>query len=302
MISYGTDVTSTSDFPYYAFSMYNGTSMCGATLIHDDILLTSAQCQTMFTNGVNIGGIDILGSKAEQFHVLFTFPHPYYHSEYLENDIMLVKLDRASTAPKAVLNFDSTIPDTDDMSNIIGFGLLESSTGYPGRLQRGIVRVLNNDTCNNNNYYYYYGFNISNQFCSEHFGNSISAACFGDEGGPIINSAGVQIGIISRTGCRNQQYIYSYYDYYDTPIYTRVSAYKDFILQGICDFTSYPSWDCDSSTAMQPPFSSKSSPFADTSNPSVTKTSGTSISDTIFYAISIGIVVIFVIFVLIRMR
>jgi len=57
----GTPVADGSIYPFYVDS--NAPTLCGATLIHEDILLTAAHCLGGFLNGASIGGVSSLSMR-----------------------------------------------------------------------------------------------------------------------------------------------------------------------------------------------------------------------------------------------
>jgi hypothetical protein len=63
-------------FPFYAKSLPE--TLCGATLIWEDILLTAAHCEGAFLNGVAIGGTRLDDSDATVLPVDSELPHPNY--------------------------------------------------------------------------------------------------------------------------------------------------------------------------------------------------------------------------------
>jgi len=101
----GKPVNDGSTFPSYVFSF--GSSLCGGTLIHPDIVLSAAHCAGVFLDGALVGGTTIDGNSGSTFiPVDSELLHPNYDKSKNENDIMLVKLGNSSSAPLQALNFD----------------------------------------------------------------------------------------------------------------------------------------------------------------------------------------------------
>jgi secreted trypsin-like serine protease len=99
---------------YAAYGIPTGSVLCGATLIAPDLMLSAAHCKGAFTSGsssVAIGGIRLdLSDALELIGVSFEVAHPEYDPETAANDVMMVKLDRASSAAPVVMNAQSDRP------------------------------------------------------------------------------------------------------------------------------------------------------------------------------------------------
>jgi Trypsin len=82
------------------------------TLIHHNLVLTSARCAEVCTdNTVLIGGTTI--DNGTPHNITKRVAHPKYESGlYLKgtNDIAIIKLKCSSSATPIKLNFDSSIP------------------------------------------------------------------------------------------------------------------------------------------------------------------------------------------------
>jgi Trypsin len=82
----GTPVISNSEYPFYAFP--NGRYLCGATLIHGDILVSAAHCGNItWGNGVWLGGTSLVDRSASTFYsVNQTILHPLYNIPSSKNN------------------------------------------------------------------------------------------------------------------------------------------------------------------------------------------------------------------------
>jgi secreted trypsin-like serine protease len=91
-----------------------GSALCGATLIAPDLMISAAHCKGAFTGGsasVAIGGTKRnLADAPEIIGVAFEVAHPDYDPATAANDVMIVKLDRASSAVPVEINDQPNLP------------------------------------------------------------------------------------------------------------------------------------------------------------------------------------------------
>ena len=159
-----------------------------------------------------------------------------YDDDTLENDIMLIKLARSSSADVVPLNHDSRNPNLGDFVQAVGFGSIDDlGNVYPSVLHQVTTRVVNQQFCSRQ-YLQEYGSPVPSEtaFCA---GDADRDSCFGDSGGPLLDETGAQVGITSygNTRCADPDY---------PGVYTRVSAYIDWIDEFICDWSSVPPVSC----------------------------------------------------------
>jgi len=148
----GGEIALPGAYPAYGIpeGFLDGTNgLCGATLIWEDIMLTAAHCFGVFTGfNIYLGANTLDGSDALETKVGV---REYYHPDYNiatsnENDIMLVKLDSASTATPRAWNTNPTVPADGDPVTVIGFGVTES--GFVSEVLLEVeVSIVNSDTC-----------------------------------------------------------------------------------------------------------------------------------------------------------
>lgn len=148
----GSKVSAQSKYPFYAISE---PFKCGASLIHDDILLSAAHCEGVFAGyPIYIGGLLRSGADAmdERFGIK-ELPHPRYDNYTLANDLLLVRLDRPSSVPVAEWNTMSYRPLTGSKTSVIGFGDTEYEGSYSKKLLEVELSVMDPSVCNSRDVY-----------------------------------------------------------------------------------------------------------------------------------------------------
>lgn len=138
--------------PYFGFWSAAG---CGASLIHDDILLSAAHCDVGTSGTFYLGGLDLYEGVTRT--PIATVSHPSYISATGGYDFMIVKLDSsaledASGNPTGLstieLNRDPSNPQDNDPLVVMGFG----STGdgsLSDELMEVQVEYVSDDDCAN---------------------------------------------------------------------------------------------------------------------------------------------------------
>jgi len=215
----GGDPAPAGRFPFYG--QYDGSFLCGSTLIHDDIVIGAAHCCAPSECGLLFDSIERgSGTPAtvEQYVV-----HPQYNARTFSNDIMAMKLTSslAGISPSGY-NTDSAIPTNNQELTTIGFG----TTSQGGSLSDDLLQVTVNY--------------VPHGECSQFYGNEVlenemlcaaapgKDSCQGDSGGPIFRAAdgsGDTVGIVSwGYGCAQTE----------PGVYTRLSNYDAWIEEAIC--------------------------------------------------------------------
>jgi hypothetical protein len=194
---------------------------CGGSLIAPGIVLTAAHCAGNIRT-VRIGS-SIANSGGVVKSVTASCMHPNYQSFTLANDYMLLKLDSPvdiNQYPPIQLNNNSTIPQTNQILTVIGFGATSEGGYGSNNLLKVNVPANSHQQCSQQ-----YGRMIveSVMFCAgEIWGGKDS--CQGDSGGPIFEIRGgkaVQVGIVSfGIGCARPN---------KSGVYSRVSGAYDWI-------------------------------------------------------------------------
>jgi hypothetical protein len=224
--------TNPGEYPYFATTK---SSLCGASLIHPDIMLTAAHCQNDFARvgAVYVGAhaLDTLTTTAERRTITRQYPHPDNH------DLMLFQLDRpVDTLPVVTLNSDPDLPRLNSTLTAIGFGATSTEhLTYSDTLMAVDVYPVDPDTCVRQ-YNETTPINPDTMLCA---GRSLPNhdSCNGDSGGPLLDKAtGELVGIISfGKGCGDPDF---------PGVYTRVSKYTSWIHDRICELSAVPPADC----------------------------------------------------------
>ena len=135
------------EYPFYVH--VNNVAVCGGTLVHEDVVLTSASCFGAWFGNAFVGSTDVNGD-GEQVFIESENIHPDYDATTNENDLMLVKLLDPSTGPVVTLNRVTTEPQDGLDTTVIGFGNTEEDGFESPELLEVDISVLDFDTCVDN--------------------------------------------------------------------------------------------------------------------------------------------------------
>jgi len=191
---YNGQTASPGRYQYFAVTE-NSRDRCGAVLIASNALLTAAHCRgNFFQAGI---GKHSMYNDYESIGVKQEIPHPEYGGEAsLDNDFMVVILDRKSTVDPVCIADSSTILNVGEDLTVMGFGKTENGK-LATKLQETQVPYMTNRECDDR----YGNYLISdNMMCA--FSEAGQDACQGDSGGPLIrrgnDAAGdLLVGIVS---------------------------------------------------------------------------------------------------------
>jgi len=186
----GGDRAEPGDYPY--FVSWDG---CGASLIHEDILLTAAHCASIGSNSVRVGPSNKFFSGTRRTIARERHPHPFYDPETLSNDMMILKLTSPVTdiKPVKLQNMDT---DGENPLAVMGFGSTFEG-GFGSFFLREVdVTQVTHAECNAK----YDGEIIEETMVCAGVNGGGKDSCQGDSGGPLVSKEGdvhVQVGVVS---------------------------------------------------------------------------------------------------------
>ena len=241
-------------YSYYAsvYQQYGPSNyhICGASLIHDDILITAAHC-AMDADSVRVGAYTHLansngGASMHQSEVADFVTHPsFYADKYnrLHFDFALLKLKEPVTDPdllKSIVKLDLNGEYSDrydgslggESLTAIGLGQIEEEGDVAQFLQEVDISYVPRDKC----FKTFQGGIGDDAICAVGDGKD---ACGGDSGGPLLLKAksneetDVQVGIVSwGAGCAWKHY---------PGVYSNIHHVGAWIQEEVCKMTGVPS-------------------------------------------------------------
>nr|XP_008510054.1 PREDICTED: granzyme B-like [Equus przewalskii] len=176
--------------PYMAFVLSvteKERKNCGGVLVREDFVLTAAHCRGS-SMMVTLGAHNIKKQeRTQQFiSVRGAIPHPHYNSENINNDIMLLKLERKAKLTAAVqplsLHWGKTQVRPGEVCSVAGWGRVSLMGSFSDTLQEVELTVQQDRECESylRNYY-----NSTTQLCVGD-PKEKKSSFKGDSGGPLV--------------------------------------------------------------------------------------------------------------------
>jgi trypsin len=140
-----------SAYPYFATTVPTADFLCGASLIHEDFVMTAAHCVGTFNGGVRFGVETKRNTKdGTTRQVVQQFTHPDFASSLsrASSDIMLLKLNKSVTDIMPVRYAQSNVfPRAGDELTVMGFGNTVDGGVESDRLLQVNVNALSDSVC-----------------------------------------------------------------------------------------------------------------------------------------------------------
>ncbi|EGZ29917.1 serine protease trypsin-like protein [Phytophthora sojae] len=205
------------NYPYVASVRIDGVTVCAATLIAPQYLVTTAHC--IKTDEVEMtASFDTefsFGTDGELVKIVKGFKHPLYNKRKHLHDVGLLKLEKPSMQKIAVLPAaDGSNEKVGAMATVLGWGQTKESLNS-FKLQQAKLPIISNADCSK--FSSYKTGLTEGMMCA---GNGKGkGSCRGDAGGPLIANDAL-VGFVSWGGDKCGK---------EPGVYTRVSSVLDYI-------------------------------------------------------------------------
>ncbi|CAF0753036.1 unnamed protein product [Brachionus calyciflorus] len=229
------------DWGWQALIEYDGSFICGASLINKEWIVTAAHCITSlyYLNRYLIRLGIHYRSNPESYSVEKKISgiivHPKYNPTNYHNDIALIKLSSHVEFSDQIIPVclpDQNLDFTNKKSWATGWGSTSEykSDSYSSVLKELETKILNKTECEER--YKILNpplFDSTINICA---GGQSKSICFGDSGGPLVVKVDDKWQL---AGISSSVLIFSYRSCFDGGVFTKTSVYIDWIKEKIQD-------------------------------------------------------------------
>ncbi|KAL3674681.1 hypothetical protein V7S43_000621 [Phytophthora oleae] len=205
------------NYPYVASVRIDGITVCAATLIAPQYLLTSAHCvkTNEFDMTASFDTEYSFGTGGEVVKIVKGFKHPLFNKKKHLYDVGLLKLEKPRTEKLAALSAaDGSDEKVGSKATVLGWGQTKVATNS-FKLQQANIPIISSAECGK--FKSYKNQLTEGMICA---GNGKGkGSCRGDTGGPLIANDAL-VGFVSWAGGKCGK---------EPGVYTRVSYVLDYI-------------------------------------------------------------------------
>ncbi|KAG1711577.1 hypothetical protein DVH05_008826 [Phytophthora capsici] len=205
------------NYPYVASVRIDGITVCAATLVAPQYLLTSAHCikTSEFDMTASFDTEYSFGTDGEVVKIVKGFKHPLFNKRKHLYDVGLLKLEKPRTEKLAALPAaDGSDEKVGAKATVLGWGQTKVAT-TSFKLQQANIPIISNAECSK--FKSYKNQLTEGMLCA---GNGKGkGSCRGDTGGPLIANDAL-VGFVSWAGGKCGK---------EPGVYTRVSYVLDYI-------------------------------------------------------------------------
>jgi len=211
--------------------------LCGATLIHNDILVTAAHCQGAFNYGVFLYD-ENTNDYTREANIDLQIRFPGFNGIEKHNDVLLLRLSSDPGLPIVKINSDDSLPRKSEVLTAYGFGKTTADGPASKKLREGQFTYIDNSECSERIEMTSAPKIWDDVLCADPFfkiGTDIeqgSSICQGDSGGPLLDSSNMLLGIVSWNFACISDHL--------PDGFARLSAFHDWITEQICFYSRKP--------------------------------------------------------------